>query len=163
METWSIMRHGFPCWAMKHEWRVASSQRDYDYSLLPFPSNRRARLDQLVDDRIHQRLERRVDDVGGDADRGPALAGLVLALDQHARYRLGAAVENAHPIVGEIEGIDIFLILAEVLAQCEVERVDRAVALRGRDHAVSVDRHLHHRHGDGHALAFGADPLLDVD
>src|SRR4029077_18305143 len=139
--------------------RIASGVWEYDDVLLAIPtsSHRRARLDQLVDDRIHQTLERRVDDVGRDADRGPALAGLVLALDQHARDSLGAAVEDAYPIVGEIEGIDIFLILAKVLAQREVYRVDRAVALRGRDHAVAVDRHLDHRHRDGHALALGVD------
>ena len=55
------------------------------------PLSRRAGLDELVDDGIHQRLERGVDDVGRDADRGPVLAGLVLALDQHARHRFGAA------------------------------------------------------------------------
>src|SRR6202035_4231131 len=63
---------------------------------------RRARLHQLVDDRIHQRLERGIDDVGRDADRGPMLAGLVLALDQHAGDRLGAAIEDAHAIVDQV-------------------------------------------------------------
>src|SRR5438128_8842000 len=91
-------------------------------------SSRRAGAHELVDDRIHQRLERGVDDVGRDADRGPALAGLVLALDQHPRHRLGAAVEDAYAIIGELEPLDVALVLAEVLAQREVERVDRADA-----------------------------------
>src|SRR5580658_6371142 len=78
---------------------------------------RRARLHQLVHDRIHQRLERGVDDVARDADRRPMLAGLVLALDQHAGDRLGAAVEDAHAVVGEVEALDILLVLAQILAQ----------------------------------------------
>src|SRR4051812_6902467 len=90
-------------------------------------SRRRAGLDQLVHDRIHQRLERGIDDVGRDADRGPALPRFVLALDQHARYRFGAAIEDTHTIVGELETLDVFLILAEVLAQRDVECVDRAI------------------------------------
>src|ERR1700681_4266731 len=57
-------------------------------------SRRRAGLHQLVDDRIHQRLERGVDDVGRHPDGGPALAALVLALDQDPRDRLGAGVED---------------------------------------------------------------------
>src|SRR5580692_12799908 len=104
----------------------------------PWRSRGRAGFDQLVDDRIHQRLERGVDDVGRDSDRGPALAALVAALDQHPRHRLGAAVENAHPVVGELEPLDMALILADVLAQRDVEGVDRAVALAGRDQVLAV-------------------------
>src|ERR1700692_1398720 len=126
-------------------------------------SPRRAGFDQLVHDRIHQRLERGVDDVARDADRGPMLAGLVLALDQHAGDRLGAAVEDAHAIVREIEALDVFLVLAEILAQREVERVDRAVALGGGDQVGAVDRDLDDRERDRHALALGADALLDID
>src|SRR5215468_1223954 len=103
METWSIMTPSAPS-----PWGAGPHQ--------------------LVDDRIHQRLERGVDDIGRDADRGPTLAGLVGALDQHARHRLGAAVEDAHAVVGELETLDVFLVLAEVLAQREVEGIDRAVA-----------------------------------
>src|SRR5882672_12839847 len=77
-------------------------------------SRRRAGLDQLVDDRVHQRLERGIDDVGRDADRHPALAVLVLALDQHAGHRLRAGVEDTHAIVGELEAIDVALVLAEI-------------------------------------------------
>src|SRR5712691_7984055 len=64
--------------------------QDKGYEVLPL--RRRAGPHELVDDRIHQRLERGVDDVGRDADRGPALAGLVLALDQDAGHRLGATI-----------------------------------------------------------------------
>src|SRR5215813_14236069 len=88
------------------------------YELLPL--RRRAGAHELVDDRIHQRLERGVDDVGRDADCGPALPGLVLALDQDAGHRLGATIENAHAVVGQFEPADIALILAEILAQSEI-------------------------------------------
>src|SRR4051794_8592138 len=69
-------------------------------------SPRCARLYQLVEYRIHQRLERGVDDVGRDADRGPSLALLVLALDQHPRDRLGAAIEDTDAIVDQLQAID---------------------------------------------------------
>src|SRR5436190_19865736 len=96
-------------------------------------SRRCPRAHQLVDDRIHQRLERGIDDVGGNADRGPALAALVLALDQDAGHRLGATVEDTHAIVGQLEPVDIALILAKILAQRQDVRIDRAVAFRGGD------------------------------
>src|SRR5216684_9218514 len=121
---------------------------------------RRARLHQLVDDRIHQRLERSVDNVGRHPDRGPALAVLVLAFDQHARHGLGAGVEDADPVVGEIEPLDVGLVLAEIFAQREVERVDRAVAFRRRDELVVADGAFDHRHADRHPLADGVDALL---
>src|SRR5215468_10999845 len=88
--------------------RPHAQDKGYEVSAL----RRRAGPHELVDDRIHQRLERGVDDVGRDADRGPALPGLVLALDQDAGHRLGAAIENAHAVVGELEPADIALILA---------------------------------------------------
>src|SRR5271170_794526 len=94
-----------------------------------FGSSRRAGFHELINDGIHQRLERSVDDVGGNADRGPAVAGLVGALDQHPRDRLGAAVENAHAVIGEFKSLDVALILAKVLAQREIERIDRTDAL----------------------------------
>ena len=97
------------------------------------PSRRRSRLHQLVDDRIHQRLERRIDDVRRHPDGGPVLAVLVLALDQNPRHRLGAGVEDTHAVVGEIEPLDVALVLAEVLAQREVEGVDGAVAFGRRN------------------------------
>src|SRR3954465_6227501 len=96
--------------------------------LAPCPLCRRARLHQLVDHRIHQRLERGVDDVGGHPDRSPAVAVLVLALDQGARDRAGAAVEDTDAIVYQRQAFDIFLVLAEILAQSDVECVDGTVA-----------------------------------
>ncbi len=50
--------------------------------------------------------------------------------DQNAGDRLRAAVEDTHLEVGELEIVDLVLVLAEILAQREVERVDRAVGLR---------------------------------
>src|SRR5260370_30263649 len=129
METWSIIAEPSSCPACD---RARRRERGWtprrrraggkSYELLPLP--RRAGADERVDDRVHQRLERGVDDVGRDADRGPALSGLVLAVDQDARHRLGAAIENAHAVVGQLEPADIALILAEVLAQRKIERVD---------------------------------------
>src|SRR6516225_11090572 len=131
------------------------------YGLLPL--RRRAGAHELVDDRVHQRLERGIDDVGRDADRGPALSGLVLAFDQDARHRLGAAIENAHAVVGQLEPADIALILAEVLAQRKIERVDGPVAFRRRDQPFAVDPHLDHRQRHGDALTERIVALLDVD
>src|SRR6185437_5143458 len=86
-------------------------------------SRRRAGFHQLEDDRIHQGLERGIDDIRRHADRGPAFARLVLAFDEHARDRRSAAVEDAHTEVRELQAVDIFLVLAEVLAQRKIERI----------------------------------------
>ncbi len=101
--------------------------------------------------------------LGRHPDGGPALAVLIFAFDQHARHGLGAGIEDTHAVVGELQPGDIFLILAEVLAQRAIQRVDRTVAFRRRDHVVIVDLDLDHRHGDGDALADGVIALLDVD
>ena len=79
-------------------------------------SRRRAGLHQLVNHRIHQRLKRRVDDIGRYADRGPALAGLVFALDQHPRDRFRATIEDTHAIIGQLQAFDVPLVFAEILA-----------------------------------------------
>ena len=118
-------------------------------------TGRRAGLHQLVDDRIHQRLERRIDDIGRHADRGPTLALLVLALDQHPRHRFRAAVEDTHAIIDQLQPLDVSLVFAKILAQRDVERIDRTVALGGRDQRLAGDLDLHHRHRDGDALAAG--------
>src|SRR4051794_25036662 len=62
------------------------------------PSRRRVRFHQFVNHRIHQGLERGVNDIGRYANGGPALSGLVFAFDQDSRDRLGAAIEDAHAI-----------------------------------------------------------------
>src|SRR5271170_5804835 len=98
------------------------------WSIIDSASRPRAGFHKLIDDGIHQSLERGVDDVGGDADRGPAVAGLVGALDQHPRDRLGAAIEDANAVIGELKSLDVALIFAKVLAQHEVERIDRTDA-----------------------------------
>src|SRR6202030_1809853 len=156
-ETWSIMK------ALANSLTGHSGAAKRRPGMMAFSSRRRPRLHQLVDDRIHQRLERGVDDVGGHADRGPVIAVLVGALDEHARHRLCAGVEDADSIIGEFEPGDVALILAEVLAQREVERVDRAFAFGSRDQSLPADLHLHHRHAHGDALALGVDALLDID
>src|SRR5437868_14737363 len=69
-------------------------------------SRRRAGLHQLVDNRIHQRLKRGVDDIRRYADRGPALAHLVFALDQVTGYGFGAAVKDPHTVVVPFHSFD---------------------------------------------------------
>src|SRR6185437_6560417 len=76
----------------------------------------RSGFDQLVDDRIHQRLERSVDDVGRHPDRRPMIAGLVLAFDQDPGHGLRTAVEDAHAIIDEFQPGDEALTFAEILA-----------------------------------------------
>ncbi|GCC47017.1 hypothetical protein chiPu_0031074, partial [Chiloscyllium punctatum] len=142
---------------------AAIAPRNDGCALFVVHSRRRARLHQLVEHRIHQRLERGVDDIGRDADRGPALAGLVLAFDQNPRDRLGAAIEDTHAVVDQLQAIDVLLVLAEVLAQRDVERIDRAIAFGGRDQMLAVDIDLHHRERHGHTLAVGVVALLDID
>src|SRR5215216_7076897 len=97
--------------------RVKSAHDESKTASLVSASRRGAGLDQFVDDRIHQRLERRVDDVRRYAHRGPVLAVLVLALDQHARYGLGAGIEDPHAIIRKLESVDVLLIVSEVLGQ----------------------------------------------
>src|SRR6202795_5260301 len=113
------------------------------------PSRRRAGFHQLINDGIHQRLERRIDDVGGDADRGPAIAGFVGAFDQDAGDGLRAAVEDTHALDGEFEPGDEALIFTELLAQRQVERIDRTDAFGDRDEMLVADSQLHHRLADG--------------
>ena len=66
--------------------------------------------------------------------------GGVAELDQHARHGIGAALENADAIIDEFEILDEALIFAEILAQREIERVDRPVAFGGRDQQLAIDR-----------------------
>ena len=69
----------------------------------------------------------------------------VAELDQHPRHRVGAALEDAHAIVAQLEILDMLLVDAEVLAQREIERVDGAVAFGGGDQPLLADADLHHR------------------
>ena len=79
--------------------------------------------------------------------------GLVLELDQHARHGVGAALEDADLVVDELEVLDYRLVLAEVLAQRLVERVDRAVAFGGRDQLLVADLDLDDRLREADQLA----------
>src|ERR1700722_3950424 len=97
-------------------------------------------LKQPIGDRVDQRLERGVDDVAGHPDRRPGVAVSIAELDQNARHRIRAALEDA-----QFEVLDIFLVDAEVLAQRKIERVDRAVALGCGNEPLLADADLHHR------------------
>jgi len=89
---------------------------------------RRTGAQQLVGDGVDQGLEAGVDDVGGDADREPALArALVAAFHQHARDGLGAAREDAHLVVDQLDVLDVALVAAQVLAQREIVPTNRKV------------------------------------
>src|SRR6202020_3525466 len=98
-----------------------------------------------VGDRVDQRLERGVDDVAGHADRRPCVSISVAELDQNARHRIGAALEDADAIVAQFQVLDIFLVDAEVLAQSEIKRVDRAIALCNGNKPLLADADLHYR------------------
>src|SRR5690242_18150952 len=58
----------------------------------------RAGAEKLVGNRVVERVERGVDDVGRDAHGGPTLTLGIMAFDNHARYRLGAfrRCQNPH-------------------------------------------------------------------
>src|ERR687895_2999583 len=94
-------------------------------------------------ERVHEGLPARLDDVLGDADRAPGV-GAVAGVEQHARDRSRALplVENAHLEVHELDVAQVRVALADGVAQRLVERVDRAVPLRGPDVALAVDPDL---------------------
>src|SRR5262249_39833202 len=79
----------------------------------------RALTEQLVGDAVVQRAERSVDDVGGDADRAPALAMAVGALDHHPRDRTGAGVrrEDADLVVDQPHVLELRIDREQRLAQ----------------------------------------------
>ena len=64
----------------------------------------------------------------------------------------GAAIEDAHAIVGEFKPGDEALIFAEVLAQREIERIDRTDAFGDRNEFLVADFDLHHRLANGDGL-----------
>ena len=112
-----------------------TTARDGDVAVLYRPF-----AQQLVVDRVDQRLEGRVDDIGRNADRRPAFALAVGAFDEHARHRVGAALKHAHAIIDEPHVLDKALIGAKILAQREIERVDRAIAFGGGNAALAIAR-----------------------
>src|SRR5580658_11097082 len=103
------------------------------WSITLKPSRRSARLHKLVDDRIHQRLERRVDDVRRDPDRRPTIAGFVGTLYQHARDGLGTGIEDTHTVIRELQSRDVALVFPKVLAQRKIECIDRTVTFGCRN------------------------------
>src|SRR5664279_3002929 len=123
----------------------------------------RAGLQKLVSDRVGQRLKRGVDDIGGDANRRPAFTRPIAKLDQHTRHRVGSTLENPDPEIDEFEVFDKTLIFAEILAQGEVERIDRTLAFGGGDQGFAVDAYFDDRlrHRDEIALCIVA--ALDID
>ena len=102
-----------------------------------------------------------IDDVGRHAHGEPAVAGPVAALDQHPGDGLGAPREDTDLVIDQLEIGDEALIAAEIFPQRVVERVDRAVALADRHHALAVDAHLDGRLRHGDQLAQRVVPPLD--
>ena len=70
-------------------------------------------------------------------------------VEQHARDRAGRLplVEDADLVVDELDVAQVRIGLGDRLAQRGVERVDRAVALRGADVALAIDPDLDGRLG----------------
>jgi hypothetical protein len=76
-----------------------------------------------------------------------------------------AAIQDADLEIDQLDVGDLGLVFAEILAQRDVERVDRAVDRFGHRHALvspSIE-HLHHRLGHRLQLAVGVEAALDHD
>src|SRR2546426_3425738 len=116
-----------------------------------------ALLVELVVHAVDQGLPARLDHVVRHAHRPPALV-LVARLDEDAHRGFGARVvaEHAHLVVVQAHVLDLGVEFAERLAECAVEGVYGAVALRGRVLDLPVRAFEHDgRLGDGR-LALGA-------
>ena len=108
---------------------------------------RRGGVQQAEDDRVGERLPRRLDDVRRHADGGPrALA--VGGVDQHPGDRTGGRrpVEDADLVVGQVDAVELGVADADRGPQRGVDGVDRAVALGGVDVALGVGPALAARH-----------------
>ena len=70
--------------------------------------------------------------------------------DKHAHFGRGALfrIEHANFVVEQLGGADLRIARRECLAQGRVERVDRAIALRGGVHDLVTDLHLDGRLAD---------------
>ncbi len=87
----------------------------------------------------------------------------IAEFDQHPRHRVGAALKDAHAIIQEFEVLDVLLIDAEILAQRQIERVDGAVALGGRNQGLFADADLDDRLRGRIERAGGIELALDAD
>src|SRR3954470_1863137 len=93
--------------------------------------------------RVDQGLPAGLDHVLRDADRTPGV-GPVGGVQQHPRHgarRLGL-VEDADLVVDQLDVGEVRIRLGDRRSQRGVERVDRAVALRGLDVALALDPDL---------------------
>src|SRR5882672_2341206 len=84
----------------------------------------RAVAEKLPGDAVVQSVERSIDDIRGYADRAPALAMVIGALDHHARDRAGAGVgrEYADFIVDQPHVRELRIDREERLAERRIER-----------------------------------------
>ena len=76
---------------------------------------------------------------------------------------VGAALEHAHAIIDEFKVLDEALVFAEILAQREIEGVDRTDPFGRRDRAFAIDLHLDDRLRDGDEIALRIVAPLDID
>ena len=83
-----------------------------------------------------------VNDIGGNADGGPAAPFAVFAVDHHARHRLCATLGDAHLVIGQIHIIDHGLVGSKVFGQ----------SFRQSIYRPPIIAQLIHRFADGHFL-----------
>ena len=97
-------------------------------------------VQQLPVDRIEQRLETGIHDIGAHPHRGPAPPLPVGAVDDDPRHGLGAALRNPHLEIHQMHILQQRRVLPQILDQRLAERVHRpaVAAWSGRKPVVST-------------------------
>jgi hypothetical protein len=116
---------------------------------------------ELVADRIRQRLERGVDDVGRHAHRRPARAPARPHFHHHARHGLRAAREDTHLVIDQREVLQDRRNSGR--GPCAALRRARSPGRCRADIVVGLvaDFHFDHRFGHRRQIAHGIVPALD--
>ena len=115
---------------------------------------------QPIFDRIGQRPPTGFDDVAACADGAPAL-GAVLGIDQHAGNGFGAvfAIQDTDFVIGQMKGSKFGVGGLKRFSQGNIQRIDRAIALRCGVQDFTVHAHLDRRFGKCTASV----TMLDID
>src|SRR3954452_10403740 len=94
-------------------------------------------------ERVHEGVPARLDDVLADADRAPGVRA-VGGVEEHPGHRRGGLllIEDADLVVDELDVGEVGIGLRDGRTERGVERVHRAVALRGAHVALAVDPDL---------------------
>jgi phosphoenolpyruvate synthase/pyruvate phosphate dikinase len=95
-----------------------------------FSADDAAAARQAVGDRVDQRLERGVDDVVRHSDRRPGLPRPVAEFDQDPRHRVGAALEDPHAVVAQLQVLDMLGVRANAETPTDA-RVGRSFGAEG--------------------------------